>query len=126
MYQYVAFVDFSDTSFTAQVITFATNSLVKQQIMDIKDVLQGVSEHAKRQDEREYMDNDIVFLNNIRDLPIVNGSLRMNKFVSVICYTGKLQLEINMKEHTIVKNDILICHPNDQVCNTMVSPDFEG
>lgn len=72
------------------------------------------------------MDNDIVFLNNVRDLPIVNGSLRMNKFVSVICYTGKLQLEINTKEYTIVKNDILICHPNDQVCNTMVSPDFEG
>lgn len=80
----------------------------------------------KRHGEREYVDNDIVFLNNVKDLPLVNGSMRMNKFVSVICYTGKLQLEINMKEYAIVKNDILICRPNDTVCNTMISPDFEG
>lgn len=80
----------------------------------------------KRHSEREYVDNDIVFLNNVKDLPLVNGSMRMNKFVSVICYTGKLQLEINMKEYAIVKNDILICRPNDTVCNTMISPDFEG
>lgn len=80
----------------------------------------------KRHGEREYVDNDIVFLNNVKDLPLVNGSMRMNKFVSVICYTGKLQLEINTKEYAIVKNDILICRPNDTVCNTMISPDFEG
>lgn len=96
--------------------------------MDIKDVFQGGSKQMKKYGEREYIDidNDIVFLNNVKDLPLVNGSLRMNKFVSVICYTGKLQLEVNMKEYIIVKNNILICRPNDMICNTMLSLDFEG
>lgn len=109
-----------------QAITFATISSIKQRIMDIQDAFQGGFERTKRQDEREYIDNDIVFLNNVKDLPLVNGSLRMDKFMSVICYTGKLQLEINMKEYTIVKNNILICRPDDTICNTMLSPDFEG
>lgn len=33
--------------------------------------------------EEEYMDNDIIFLNGIKDLPMADGVLRVDRFVSI-------------------------------------------
>ncbi len=76
--------------------------------------------------EEEYMDNDIIFLNGIKDLPMADGVLRVDRFVSVICYTGKLQIDINMTTHTICAKQVLICRQNDIIGNAMQSPDFDG
>lgn len=76
--------------------------------------------------EEEYMGNDIIFLNGIKDLPMVNGVLRVDQFVSVICYTGKLQLDINMTTHTICAGQVVVCTQNDIIGNVMQSPDFDG
>lgn len=76
--------------------------------------------------EEEYMDNDIIFLNGIKDLPMADGVLRVDWFVSVICYTGKLQVDINMATHTICAGQVLICIQNDIIGNAMQSPDFDG
>ncbi len=76
--------------------------------------------------EEEYMDNDIIFLNGIKDLPMADGVLRVDRFVSVICYTGKLQVDINMTTHSICAGQVLICIQNDIIGNAMQSPDFDG
>lgn len=94
--------------------------------MDMENVLQVGSVPIGKHGDKKYMDSDIVFLDNVRDLPLVDGSLRVDRFVSVTCYMGKLQLDINATAHTIHANQILICHPNDMIANTMLSPDFEG
>lgn len=72
------------------------------------------------------MDNDIIFLNGIKDLPMADGVLRVDRFVSVICYTGKLQVDINMTTHSICAGQVLICIQNDIIGNAMQSPDFDG
>lgn len=72
------------------------------------------------------MDNDIIFLNGIKDLPMPDGVLRVDRFVSVICYTGKLQVDINMATHSICAGQVLICIQNDIIGNAMQSPDFDG
>lgn len=81
---------------------------------------------TKKMVKWKYQDNDILFLNGTKDLPFVNDSLRIDRYALVICNTGKLQLEINMTTQIIQVNHILICHPNDIISNTMLSPDFDG
>lgn len=94
--------------------------------MDMENVSHTGSAYASIPDGSEYKESDILFLDNVRNLPLVNGSLRVDKFVSVMCYTGKLQSEVNTMPYTIHANQILICHSNDIISNTMVSPDFDG
>ena len=94
--------------------------------MDMENVLQAGYGLNQEQDKKEYPDDDILFLDNVRDLPLVDGALRMDRLVSVVCYTGKLQVEINTMSHTIHVGQVLNCLPHDTICNAMLSPDFEG
>lgn len=76
--------------------------------------------------EIDYMDDGIAFHTDIRELPIENGSMRVNIFTVVACTCGKLQVELNTVSHTLRQNEILVCRPNDVIENCMLSPDFDG
>lgn len=76
--------------------------------------------------EVDYMDSGIAFHTDIRDLPIENGSMRVNMFTIVACISGKLQVELNAVAYTLGQNEILVCRPNDVIDNCMLSPDFDG
>lgn len=76
--------------------------------------------------EVDYMDGSIAFHTDIRELPIENGSMRVNMFTIVACISGKLQVELNAVAHTLRQNEILVCRPNDVIDNCMLSPDFDG
>ncbi len=86
----------------------------------------GDSEPKWQDDKNDYMDRNIIFLNNVKDLSIVDDLPRKNMFVSIICYKGRLQLKINTIPHTVQTSQILSCHPNDALSDTMISPDFQG
>lgn len=74
----------------------------------------------------DYNDGDIAFHMDIRELPISNGSLKINMFVLTACVRGRMELEINSEHHTLDSNSMLICTPNCLITNCMLSPDFEG
>jgi AraC-like DNA-binding protein len=83
-----------------------------KQIDDIKDI--------------DYNDGDIAFHTDIRELPIENGSLRINMFVLTACVHGRMQVEINSETYILERNSMLICSPNNLITNCMLTPDFDG
>lgn len=76
--------------------------------------------------EMDYKDDDIAFHQDIRDLPIIGGTIRIDVYGIVTCVKGKLQVEINTKTYTIASQDILLCRPNTLITNCIISPDFVG
>lgn len=95
--------------------------------MDNKDHLRQIDfDSVNDIAEVDYMDGSIAFHTDIRELPIENGSMRVNMFTIVACISGKLQVELNAVAHTLRQNEILVCRPNDVIDNCMLSPDFDG
>lgn len=73
-----------------------------------------------------YSDSDVALHKDIRELPISDGTMRIDMYMLVACSKGRLQSEINGVLYDISTVEILVCRPNDLIENCMVSPDFEG
>lgn len=73
-----------------------------------------------------YTDDDIIIIDDLRDLPITDKPLRPNMNIIIMCMEGKIQLEINGKTFTVTKNEILVCSPNIILDNCMVSNNSEA
>lgn len=72
-----------------------------------------------------YSDRDIVFCDNIREVPDM-CPVQLDSIVLIVaCIKGRLQVDINSKTYTIQKDEILFCNPNYILSNYMISPDFE-
>lgn len=71
-----------------------------------------------------YSDKDIVFCDNIRELPGIYP-VQLDMILIVVCIKGRLQVEINSKPYTIQKDEILFCGQNYILSNYMISLDFE-
>lgn len=76
--------------------------------------------------EVDYMDECIAIHTDIREVPFVNGSLRMDMVMIVGCAQGKMQGELNAVSYTIQQNELIVCLPNDVITGCMLSPDFSG
>jgi AraC-like DNA-binding protein len=74
----------------------------------------------------DYVGEGIAFHTDIRELPMKDGSIRMNMFSILACIRGKMQIEMNTEKYTVTQNQVLVCRPNDMIDNCMLSPDFEG
>ncbi len=74
----------------------------------------------------DYIDEAIAIHTDIREMPVVNGSMQMDMMAIIICTSGKLQAELDTVLYTIHKNEVMICLPNTIIDNCMVSPDFSG
>ncbi len=93
---------------------------------DKEDIRQVGFDQMKNIGEVEYMDEGITFHTDFRKLPFKDGSTRVNMFALIICFNGKLQMELNTMTYTLRQNEILVCRPNDVIDNCMLSPDFDG
>lgn len=94
--------------------------------MEKEDIRQVGFDQIKNLHEIDYMDGNIAFHKDIRELPTENGTIRMNMYAMVPCLKGRLQVELNTETFTIESNDLLICRPNTLITNCMMSPDFNG
>lgn len=74
----------------------------------------------------DYIDEDVVLHYNMRNLPIINGSMKADLFIVTACIKGSLHADINNVAYTIGCYEVLICRPNDLVDNCMITPDFDG
>lgn len=83
------------------------------------DQIEGIS-------EVDYMDECIAFHTDIREMPLANGSLRMDMVTIVGCAQGKMQGELNAVSYTIQQNELIACRPNDVITGCMLNPDFRG
>ncbi len=94
--------------------------------MEKEDILQVGFDQIKNLHEIDYMDGNIAFHKDIRELPTENGTIRMNMYAMVPCSKGRLQVELDTETFTIGSNDLLICSPNTLITNCMLTPDFDG
>lgn len=83
------------------------------------DQIEGIS-------EMDYMDECVAIHADIKEVPFVNGSLRMDMVTIVGCAQGKMQGELNAVSYTIQQNELIVCRPNDVITGCMLSPDFRG
>lgn len=91
-----------------------------------EDIRQIGFDQIKDFQEIDYMDDSIAFHTDIRELPIENGSMRVDMFTIIGCVSGKAQVELNTITYTLRQNEVLACRPNDVIDNCMLSPDFKG
>lgn len=72
-----------------------------------------------------YMNNDVVLLSNLDKLPHSHNNIKVNIGILIICVAGKMSVSINAKPYIIQTNEILVCAPNTELNDCMVSSDFK-
>jgi AraC-like DNA-binding protein len=72
----------------------------------------------------DYLDDDIIMIDNVRLLTTAN-SARLNMNAIAFCNKGKAQLELNGTPVLFDEDHIMICPPNTNFDNLMLSPDFD-
>lgn len=74
-----------------------------------------------------YMDEDIALLSSLNELPHHQNNIKVNVGVGIIiiCVAGKMSVNIDSRKYTIQTNDILLCAPNTELNDCMISSDFK-
>ena len=74
-----------------------------------------------------YMDGDLaVFDVNEVLIRERHGELRLDFFMLIFCRQGEIRVSMNTHELQLNKHEILVCRPNDQLYETVVTDDFQG
>ena len=74
-----------------------------------------------------YMDGDLaVFDVNEVLIRERHGELRLDFFMLIYCRQGEMRVSMNTHELQLNKHEILVCRPNDQLYETVVTDDFQG
>ncbi|MDO5482997.1 MAG: helix-turn-helix domain-containing protein [Bacteroidaceae bacterium] len=73
----------------------------------------------------DYIDNDLIFYSDVKDLPFKDDVLKTNMVTIVVCLKGKIQMGINTTKYQIQHNEILLLLPNAYIRNVLLTPDFK-
>ena len=74
--------------------------------------------------EIDYSDDDILFIDNIKDLADTDN-VRLNMNCLVVGVNGRAQGNMNDVSVELHQNELMLCAPNEMLSDIMVSPDFE-
>ena len=74
--------------------------------------------------EVDYSDDDIVILDNIRDI-VAAEPMRFMMNGVFVCFNGTIQVDVNGTPHTYHKNQLVMFPPNTTLDNYLFSVDFE-
>lgn len=70
----------------------------------------------------DYMDEDIVIINSLKDISHSNATVRLRCLLIAICIDGCIQLDINRKTYLLQTDDLLLGLPNSIISHTLLSP----
>lgn len=74
-----------------------------------------------------YMDEDIAIVNINKDFSaIYSGQFRLEFFMVLFCREGTLSLSVNTEMRQLKAKEVLLCRPNDLLCDFQLSADFRG
>lgn len=76
--------------------------------------------------EADYMDNDLIIIDGLKEIPAGQGSLQIDMMIVIMCLKGRMQLDINDTTFKAGASDLIVCPPNVYVGNYMMSPDFDA
>ena len=71
-----------------------------------------------------YMDGRILIADNICRLPVNERAFRPDMFIVLICNQGRLQTDINGRQHLIEVGDMLLCNSFHTLTDALLSIDF--
>lgn len=84
----------------------------------------GISIGDLSQDIVDYNDNDIVIIDNIKNVELPE-SAKASMNIIAICTNGRVQANMNSQPISLNKNQIIICPANTTISDIMLSPDLE-
>lgn len=84
----------------------------------------GISIGNLSQDIVDYNDNDIVIIDNIKNVELPE-SAKASMNIIAICTNGRVQANMNSQPISLNKNQIIICPTNTTISDIMLSPDLE-
>ncbi|MBP5365157.1 MAG: AraC family transcriptional regulator [Bacteroidales bacterium] len=84
----------------------------------------GISIGNLSQDIVDYNDNDIVIIDNIKNVELPE-SAKASMNIIAICTNGRVQANMNSQPISLNKNQIIICPANTNISDFMLSPDLE-
>lgn len=70
----------------------------------------------------DYMDEDIVIINSLKDISRGNETMRLRCLLIAVCIDGCIQLDINRKTYLLQTDDLLLGLPNSIISHTLLSP----
>lgn len=70
----------------------------------------------------DYVDEDIVIINNLEKIPQSNDAVRLECFLIVICLEGYIRFDVNNNTYEMKPDDMFLCPPNSILEHTMLSP----
>ena len=71
-----------------------------------------------------YMDGTILVADNVNQLPVDERAFRPDMFIVLICNQGRLQTDINGRQHLIEAGDMLLCNSFHTLTDALHSIDF--
>lgn len=80
--------------------------------------------HNNEPVEVDYSDDDIIIVDNIRDI-VAAEPMRINMNGIFVCFNGTIQVDVNGQQHTYHKNQLVMFPPNTTLENHLFSVDFE-
>lgn len=73
-----------------------------------------------------YVDNDLVLIDNLRDVPIPNVPLRTNYIMIGLCTKGQGHYSVDTRDYDVNANDAFIVSERHVLDHFSLSPDFEA
>ncbi len=86
--------------------------------------LMDVSAMSVNEELVKYLDDELVIVDNLREIPQLGGG-KIDFNVVAACITGCMQLEVSGQPTIVNAQQIFVCHSHVVLSNLMISPDFE-
>ncbi|MDD7318575.1 MAG: helix-turn-helix domain-containing protein [Prevotella sp.] len=94
--------------------------------MDIKNINSITIENARKIYHGSHIDNELLLIDDMGDLPLPNEPRRMKCLLLGLCTHGKAQYSVDTEEHLVKAGDVIIINEGTVTDNYMLSPDCKG
>jgi AraC-like DNA-binding protein len=91
-----------------------------------KPILELSIEKAKQLGNSAFIEEDILLIDQLKDVPIPSEPRRVGVKILALCVKGRAQYTIDTQEQMVKRNDVLIISERHVLDNFMASPDLEG
>ena len=83
-------------------------------------------ELAKQWENSGYIEDDILLLDRMNEVPIPSEPRRMNFILIALCTQGRVQYRMDTQEQLVTPGDVIIVSERHVIDNYMASPDLQG
>jgi len=94
--------------------------------MPIQNIKETSMELAKQWENSGFIEDDILLLDRMNEVPIPSEPRRMNFILIALCTQGRVQYRMDTQEQLVTPGDVIIVSERHVIDNYMASPDLQG